>query len=133
MKDKSHIPFEGFVSLQLIIIVVAFIAIFTLGLMPRLVFHNQYVMTVTDKDVKHYKSGNDYEDKYLIFTKNNETGDVRVFENTDSLIPLKFNSSDIYASIEIGKTYEFDVRGLRIPFLSEYQNIYNIQDIKTVN
>ena len=42
--------------------------------------------TVKEKEVKRYGG----KDKYLIFT------DKEVFENTDSWIELKFNSSNLY-------------------------------------
>lgn len=77
-------------------------------------------VTVTDKGIKRYKDT----DKYLIFT------DKGVFEVTDSLIIMRFNSSDFYGSIEIGKTYNFNVRGYRVPILSMYQNIENFELIE---
>ena len=55
--------------------------------------------------------------KYLIFT------DKGVFENTDDISVMKFNSSDFYAQIEVGNNYCFTVAGYRVPFLSMYQNI----------
>lgn len=55
--------------------------------------------------------------KYLIFT------DKEVFENTDSLLAFKFNSSDLYGKIHKGQTCEFKVVGFRVPFLSMYRNI----------
>ncbi len=50
--------------------------------------------------------------RYLIFTK------AETFEDTDSIVFLKFNSSDLYGRIDQGKTYRAKVAGLRIPFLS---------------
>jgi len=60
--------------------------------------------------------------KYLIFTKQ------EVFENTDSFWKAKFNSSDVYGQIEPGKTYEAEVYGWRVPFLSWYRNIVWIKE-----
>lgn len=57
------------------------------------------------------------EDKYLVFTQG------EVFENTDSLLRLKFNSSDIYGRIPDGATCTFLVNGWRFQFLSMYRNI----------
>lgn len=59
--------------------------------------------------------------KYLIFGKN------EVYENTDSFIRFKFNSSDFYRDIQEGKCYTFQVQGWRIPFFSSYRNIYKIK------
>jgi hypothetical protein len=59
--------------------------------------------------------------KYLVFT------DKEVFQNTDSLSYLKFNSSDIYGSLEIGKTYKFEVYGFRLHLFSSYRNIISVK------
>lgn len=75
--------------------------------------------TVTDK----VRTGGD-NSKYLIFT------DKGVFENTDSLVNGKWNSSDLYGQTKIGKTYTFTVRGLRVHFLSWYPNIVDEKPVK---
>lgn len=75
-------------------------------------------VTVTEKTVKN----NDGEGKYLIFTKL-ENGEIKIFEITDSLSRFRWDSSDLYASIEAGKTYKFKVYGFRVPILSDYENI----------
>lgn len=86
--------------------------------------HRDVTVTVTDKTVK-----NDSGDgKYLIYTKDAE-GEIEVYEITDSLFSGRFDSSDDYAEIEVGKTYKFDVAGSRVRFLSWYPNIYEIQKI----
>lgn len=64
------------------------------------------------------------ESKYLIFT-NEET-----FENTDSLLNGKFNSSDIYGQLKEGGSYECKVYGWRIPFMSSYRNIVECKEVK---
>ena len=55
--------------------------------------------------------------KYMIFT------DKEVFENTDSFLSLKWNSSDVYRDVKIGDTCTFKVTGIRVPFMSWYRNI----------
>jgi hypothetical protein len=55
--------------------------------------------------------------KYLVFT------DGEVFENTDSLLMFKFNSSDVQGEMQVGSLCELKVYGWRIPFLSMYRNI----------
>lgn len=59
--------------------------------------------------------------KYLIFTED------EVFENTDTILFLKFNSSDIYRKLEVGKSYSVTVVGYRIPVISLYRNIISIE------
>lgn len=71
--------------------------------------------TVTDKGVKrHGKS----DDKYLVYTNDG------TYEITDSLFWPRFDSSDLYGSIEVGKTYQFTVAGYRVPLFTMYPNIY---------
>lgn len=76
-------------------------------------------ITVTDKAVKRYNNN----DRYIIYT-NEET-----FELTDELFAAKFNSSDDYGKIQIGKTYKFVVCGWRVPWLSWYRNIIKINEV----
>lgn len=82
--------------------------------------------TVTDKEVKNKKE----DSKYLVYTKD-ESGEIQVFEITDALFAWQFDSSDIYAGIEIGKTYVFDVGGSRNKFFSWYPNIYGYEEVKS--
>lgn len=57
------------------------------------------------------------ESKYIIFTES------EVFENTDSFLSLKWDSSDLYRDIKVGESCSFKVTGFRVPFLSWYRNI----------
>lgn len=86
---------------------------------------NTYVVTVTDKVVKN----SDDSGKYLIYTTVNDTGEVRVFENTDLFWGGKWNSSDIQASIQIGKTYKFKTLGWRWPRMSWYEDIVEYREV----
>ncbi|NME67731.1 DUF1523 family protein [Flammeovirga aprica] len=67
-------------------------------------------------------------DKYLIYTldKNDRP---HTFENTDTWIWFKFNSSDVYAKIQDGETYDFSIVGFRIPILSMYPNIIKVEKV----
>lgn len=80
--------------------------------------------TVTDKDIKNYESGS----KYLVYTEDKH-GNTKVFEVTDNLLAFRFNSSDVYAGIKVGKTYKFTVAGHRREFFSWYPNIYDYKEI----
>jgi len=75
---------------------------------------------VTDKERVVKGSGDSVSSKYLIYT----TGET--FENTDCLARFKFNSSDIYGSINAGQTYKVVVYGWRVPFMSSYRNIVKV-------
>ena len=75
-------------------------------------------ITVSDKErIVESDSDGNTSSKYLIFTEN------EVFENTDSLFRMKFNSSDLQGSLKKGETYQCDVYGWRVPFLSSYRNL----------
>lgn len=85
-----------------------------------------YVTTVTDKDVKNYNNSS----KYLVFTKTDE-GETRVFSVEDSLLRFRWNSSDVYGKIEVGKTYQFTTVGFRFEIFSMYENIIDVQEISS--
>ena len=74
---------------------------------------------VTDKVVKNSSN----QSRYLVFTEDKE-GNINTYEITDSLLAVRFNSSDLYSSIKIGSEYKFEIGGSRNQFLSWYPNIY---------
>ena len=82
--------------------------------------------TVTDKGIK--RDGED-SDIYLIYTKDT-AGESNVFCIQDTLVHGRWNSSDLYAKIEVGKTYNFEICGSRVTFFSWYPNILSIQEVK---
>lgn len=77
---------------------------------------------VTDKEVKVQSSGESTTSNYLVFTEG------EVFENTDSWPFFKFNSSDIQGELKVGNTYRAKVAGWRVPFLSMYRNVIEIEN-----
>ena len=114
MKD-----FILFILIAIVVVVLIFGEAYLSNCDDRVITHCE----VTDKTVKQH----DDDAKYLIFTKvNNE--EVQVFEITDSLVQGRWNSSDVYAAIEVGKTYSFEVVGKRIPFFSMYPNIIGYEE-----
>lgn len=80
--------------------------------------------TVTDKYVKKVNG----EDKYMVATKDTD-GTVNVFEITDSIAFGRFDSADVYAGIDVGKTYSFTVVGERSEFYSIYPNIKECYEV----
>jgi len=78
-------------------------------------------VTVTDKGER-CKSVGDC--KYLIYT------DKGTFEERDSWLNWKFNSSDIYGGIKRDTKYTFHTNGIRVAFLSWYPNITSVQEAK---
>lgn len=82
--------------------------------------NNQTIeITIKDKYVKNGKSGDS--SKYLVVDIDNNA-----YEVTDLFFKGKFNSTDIYSILEIGKTYKVKTSGRRIRFLSMYPNINKV-------
>lgn len=54
----------------------------------------------------------------------------KVYKISDLLFKWKFDSSDIYSKLKVGKTYEITTTGFRIPLISEYQNINSYKQAK---
>lgn len=61
--------------------------------------------------------------RYMIYTSDEQ------FENTDSVVFWKWNSADVYQSIEEGKTYRVRVAGWRIPILSMFRNVLEVEEV----
>ncbi len=127
---KNH----GFTVLELIIalmviavatIILTSVSLITIGFAYHL-DREDYFATVTEKAVKRV----DNTDKYLVFTKLLTTGEVRVFENTDSAIRGKWNSSDLNAKIQVGKTYRIKTYGWRSLVLPMYENILDVREVQ---
>lgn len=109
-----------FISLGFVIVVLIMVVL-GIGTTVLTSFNDHSAaITVTDKE-RVVDTGNNTS-KYLVMGKD-EDGNPVVYENTDNLIRMKFNSSNIQADMEIGKTYQVTVVGYRIPFLSMYENI----------
>ena len=85
----------------------------------------KYTVTITDKDIKNYSESS----KFLVFTTDTETEDVKVFSIEDTFYSFRFDSANDYAQLEEGKTYRVEVIGWRIPFLSEYENIIHFEEV----
>lgn len=104
--------------MKIIFGLVAALAVGAVSIKPALHFFTKETVTVQVTDKERIVSGS--ESKYLIFTTN------ETFENTDSLLAFKFNSSDVYGKLPIGKTCEMTVNGIRLPFMSMYRNILKV-------
>lgn len=76
--------------------------------------------TVEDKWVKRESKSSDV---YLVQC------DDEVYKVSDLLFKGKFNSSDIYAKLKVGKKYEIITTGYRINALSMYKNINEYRKI----
>ncbi len=84
---------------------------------------HSYIVKVTEKVVK----VGDKSSIYLIFCEKIKTEEIIVFKNTDNWSRLKFNSSDVYGRIKVGKMYWVTVVGFRVPIFSMYENIIRVE------
>lgn len=82
--------------------------------------NEKMVITVQEKVVKNA----DKTSKYLVFT------DKGVYEIKDLLFKGKFNSSDIYSSLQIGQTYKIESTGYRVGFFTMYKNINKVEVLR---
>lgn len=87
---------------------------------------HESTITVTDKE-RVNDSSSSY---YLVFGKD-EYGNVVVYENSDEILRGKWDSSTLQAGLEIGETYNVVLVGYRIPFWSMYENILEIEKVKS--
>ena len=83
-------------------------------------YTNEQTIEITVKD-KYIKQSKD--SKYIVVDTNGNA-----YEITDLTFKGKFNSTDIYNQIEIGKTYIITMTGKRIHFLSMYPNINKVEE-----
>lgn len=104
--------------LAITVICVSIISFIGLGIYSVYGTKETVTITVTDKAIKRY----DESDKYIIYT------DEETFEITDEFLLGRFNSSDDYGSLKVGETYTVTVNGWRVPFLSWYRNIIEINE-----
>gem|GEM_PF-1211649 len=83
-------------------------------------------VVVTDKE-RQVKSDGDggIDSKYIVFT------DKETFENTDSMLRGKFNSSDVQGKLHVGCTYDVTAYGFRNHFFSIYRNISDVKHVRT--
>lgn len=81
-------------------------------------------VTITVKDKERVVGRDGEGSRYLIWAED------ETFENVDSLIKGKFNSSDLYGRLEEGKTYDCKVYGWRNGLFSWYRNIIECKEVE---
>lgn len=117
---------KGLTGTAILMVLVAIFAVINLvvGISGNYNDHTAQI-TVTDKE----RVVQEDSSRYLIMGED-ENGKVVVYENTDRLLRGKFNSSDIYAAMKKGKTYEVQLVGYRFPMFSWYENILSYKEFK---
>lgn len=89
-------------------------------------FRDTYIVTISNKRIIRSDNIN----KYIIYAQM-EDGNMKVFEDENSLVELKFNSEDLYWGLAINKKYEISAYGFTMPLLPYYQNIINVKAVQT--
>jgi hypothetical protein len=56
----------------------------------------------------------------------NGSSETKVFSVSDNWFAGQFASADTYGKIEVGKTYDFETRGMRVPIISSFENIVGV-------
>lgn len=113
--------------LTMVLSVVAILVVLMQTAAPALnkvVDKREVVVTVVDKGIKNHKKNS----QYLIYCMD-EKDETQVFQVSDSLFQMRFDSSDMYPNITVGKTYKFTICGKRVHILSWYPNIYQYEEI----
>lgn len=91
---------------------------------------NSYNVKITGTE-RVLEGGKSVIDKYLLFTEIEGTNQERVFENADSLLEWKFDSSDLQARAtgaqRNNRMCRVDTYGWRIPIISAYENVVDIE------
>lgn len=83
----------------------------------KITYGNVQTIEITVKD-KYIKRSCSEKDKYLVVDTEGNT-----YQITDLTFKGKWNSTDLYNQLDIGKTYDIETSGIRNGFLSLYPNI----------
>ena len=81
----------------------------------------EVTFTVTEKELMD-RDGNGA--RYLVWSED------ETFENVDSILKGKFNSSDLYGQLKVGNTYTCEVYGWRNSFFSYYRNLVKCKEVR---
>lgn len=111
-----------FVAAGVVVLIVIFMIV--IGVSGKIAPANSDYTTscvVTEKDRTNDRDGNS---EMRIYTENCGTLVVK-----DNLLKGFWSSSDVYASIDAGKTYDFKATGFRIPIISSFPSIYEANEV----
>ena len=121
---------KDILSVLVLIGIIAFVVL--IYALPDLIMslsrHEYPNATVIDKYIKRYND----QDYFFIVIKT-EDGKKVVLMDRDTIVFGKFNSADIYASVEIGKKYTFYTYGWRVPLFSWFENIYKVVPLNSTS
>ena len=94
------------------------------GFIPQRMFVDNVSGTVADKYIKRY----DTDIFHVVVLL--DGGKTEVFQNRDAQVWWwKFNSADVQAELEVGKSYRLTVVGWRFEPLSRFRNIVKVEEV----
>ncbi len=112
MKNKMNK--KGSLEIVGLILLIVVISIFFIYNIAYAFTSGNETITIKEKWVK-YKN---QDAKYLV-----SSTDDQVFQITDTWVRWRFDSSNLYAKLEVNNTYHIKTQGWRFPLLSDYKNI----------
>lgn len=117
-RPRARFGMTGFLFIVVPLFIIGFIILSLVNAM-----HVETITcTVEDKDRTTTRDG---QSDARIYTE-----DCGVLHTQDSLLAWHWSSADTYASIDAGKTYEFTTRGFRIPPLSMFPNVVEVEEVR---
>lgn len=114
---------NGNIIINILIVLVVLVIIGFVFYCYTIEYQNKEIIEITIKD-KYIKRDGET-DLYLVATEEGETYKIK-----DLFFKGKFNSTDLYNELDVGKKYKVEVTGARIPFLSMYKNINTVELIE---
>lgn len=114
---------KGNILINIIIVLVIILILGFLFYCITIDYWNKENIEITVKEK--YIKRNGESDLYLVATEEGET-----YKITDLLFKGKFNSSDIYNELDIGKKYKVEITGVRIPIFSMYKNLNKVEPVE---
>lgn len=124
-RNIYHFRNNNFIKFRIGIVIISIIVTISLIKVFPHFLRNTYIVTITNKRI--VKSNNS--EKYLIYAQTAD-GKIKIFQDNNSLLELKFLSRDIYWGLAVYKKYEVRAYGFDIPLLSRYQNIIKVKGIE---
>lgn len=111
---------KGFAGIMLCVIMIGLIVGFFVW-KYTITYGNVQSLEITVKDKYIKRSGSDEEKYFVVDTDGN------AYQITDLTFKGKWNSTDLYNQLEVGKKYKIETSGIRNGFMSLYPNINKIK------
>lgn len=125
MKKKKDLDsFEVMVNSLLAVVVIILLVLLIGEPIYTIAEYNHkeiYTGKITDK----YNKRGDESDNFYIVLDNK-----KVIANTDLIFKGRFNSADVQATLHVGEKVKVKTIGYRIPIISSYPKMYEVEKVK---